>query len=106
MNRTVLGVIQTVCSRESLSYKEIKEKFPDSIAKHGTKFQKEMYVLERESDISPDLKTPRARFFLDSPIFLKKDKETILVSNQWNSDNFEAFCQRAKEVFDIDIQKI
>lgn len=103
MDKTALNVLRTICKNHSYSYKEIKDKLPDEVANHGPKFMKHPAVFKKETDLEASEKFPKPRFFHNEPIYLEKDKCNIVVSNQWNKDNFAEFSRAVYEEFDIKI---
>lgn len=96
MNRTVLGVMKTICENHKYTESELRLVFPDSVAKEVESGFSGFATVFIEID-----KANEHDFFIEEPIKIKN--KVIAISKQWNSSNFRNFIAAVKKSFDIDI---
>lgn len=99
MSRTVLEVIKNICKKIQYMENELRDIFPDSVAKNvesGYSGFKTVFV-ERNQANEHD-------YFIKEVIQLK-DK-VIVISRQWNVSNFKNFKQVVNKHFNIEINEL
>lgn len=103
MRQTSLEVMQIICKDYLPSYEYLKSKFPDEAANRGGRFIKHPAIIKKESDLEEFEKSPHSRFFYETPIYLEKDGFNIVVTSEWNEENFSEFCKIVNDDFNIEI---
>jgi hypothetical protein len=88
--RLVLAVIRQYCEEHRPTLKQVLEAFPAELLKR--------FGPCRELQNSIELSGARPRFFNqnEADYIILKDKKTLVVCNQWTSDNIQPFLKHAK----------
>ncbi len=77
-------------SKGKITYKLLKEAFPDELLKRFAPFMDE--------DSARSLSGARDRYFFKPEHLIKLKDKTIAVCNQWTADNIRPFLQAAKKL--------
>ena len=77
-------------SKGKITYKQLKEAFPDELLKRFAPFMDE--------DTARSLSGTRDRYFFKPEHLIKLKDKTIAVCNQWTADNIRPFLQAAKKL--------
>ncbi|MFL3663679.1 MAG: hypothetical protein ACJ04Q_06745 [Flavobacteriales bacterium] len=91
--RTVLAVVQAyVRDNKDVTYKQLLTVFPPQVKRFGT-----INILSDAKALSPDSTRPRY-FFKEHQIITTKDKQQVVVCNQFIHSSFLEFVVLAKEL--------
>jgi len=79
-----------VAANKGITYKKLKESFPDELLRRFGVFQDE--------DTARELSGARDRYFFKPEHLIKLKDKTIAVCNQWTAANIRPFLQAAKQL--------